>query len=52
MKNCYLVVLLDRDVLPELATKVNSSVLDKFDRKIRGKGAVRAGKRFTLIISN
>ena len=28
------------------------SVLDKFERKIRAKGVVRAGKRFTLFISN
>ena len=29
-----------------------SSVINKFERKIRGKGAVRAGKRFTLFNSN
>ena len=28
------------------------SVLDKFERKIRAKGVVRARKRFTLFISN
>ena len=39
-----------KDVLPKLATKATSSVLDKFERKISGKGAVRAGKGFTLFI--
>ena len=28
------------------------NVINKFERKISGKGAVRAGKRFTLFISN
>ena len=28
------------------------SAINKFDRKISGKGAVRAGKGFTLFISN
>ena len=27
-------------------------MLDKFERKISGKGAVRAGKAFILLISN
>ena len=39
-------------VLPKLPTKTTSSLLDKFERKINGKGAVRAGKGFTLFISN
>ena len=29
-----------------------SNAINKFERKISGKGPVRAGKRFTLIISN
>ena len=45
-------VLLAKDVLPKLATKTTSSVLDKLERKISGKGAVRAEKGFTLFISN
>ena len=47
-----LTVLLAKDVLPKLATKTTSSVLDKLERKISGKGAVRAEKGFTLFISN
>ena len=46
-----LAVSLTKDVLPKLATKATSSVLDKFERKISGQGAVRAGKGFTLFIS-
>ena len=38
--------------LPELSTKAASSILDKFEKKISGKGVVRAGKGFTLFISN
>ena len=47
-----LAVPLAKVVLPKLATKATSSVLDKFERKITGKGAVRAGRGFTLFISN
>ena len=43
---------LDNDVLPKLANKATSSVLDKFERKISGQRAVRARKGFTLFISN
>ena len=43
-------VPLIKDVLPKLATKATSSVLDKFERKICALGAARAGKRFTLFI--
>ena len=39
-----LAVPLAKDVLPKLATKGTSPVLDKFERKINGKGAVRAGR--------
>ena len=38
--------------MPKLATKATSSILDKFQRKISGQGVVRAGKEFTLFISN
>ena len=47
-----LVVTLTKDVLPKLTTKATSFVLDKFDEKISGQGAVRGGKAFTLFISN
>ena len=40
-------------VLPHLAyNATTSSILGKFERRISGQGAVRAGKRFTLFISN
>ena len=49
----YLVVPLAENVLPKLATKAKTSpAIDKFERKISGRGAVRAGKGFTLFISN
>ena len=41
-----------RDNLPGLVSNLTSSAINKFDRKISGRGAVRAGKRFTLFISN
>ena len=42
-------VPLGNDVLPKLATKETSFVLDRLERTIIGKGAVRAGKEeFTL----
>ena len=41
-----------RDNLPGLVSNLTSSAINKFDRKISGKGAVRAGKIFTLFISN
>ena len=41
-----------KDVLPKLSTKATSSILDKFERKISGKGDARAGKGFVLFISN
>ena len=43
---------LARDNLPGLLNNLNSTVINKFERKISGKGAVRAGKGFTLLISN
>ena len=47
-----LAVPLAKDVLCKLATKATSYVLDKFDRKISEKCAVRPRKGFTLFISN
>ena len=45
-------VLLARDSLPGLVTNSTSNTINKFERKTLGKGAVRAGKGFTLVISN
>ena len=39
-------------VLPKLATKATSYVLNKFERKISGQGAARAGKGLILFLSN
>ena len=47
-----LTVCFSKDVLPKLAFKENVSILDKFERKISGRGAVRTGKVFTLFILN
>ena len=47
-----LTVTLAKDVLPQLASKATSFLLDKFDRKISGQGPVRARKGFALFISN
>ena len=47
-----LAVPLAKDVLPILAIKVTSSVLDKFERKISRQVAARKGKGFILFISN
>ena len=43
---------LARDSFPGLVINVTSNAIDKFETKIGGKGTVRAGKRFTLFISN
>ena len=40
------------DFLPKLVTKAASSAIDKFQRKASRRGAVTAGKGFTLLISN
>ena len=45
-----LAVPLAKDILLKLATKEASSLLDKFEGKISRKGAVRAGKVFSLFI--
>ena len=38
--------------MPKLATKANFYVIDKLERKIIARDAIRAGKEFTLFISN
>ena len=43
---------LARDVLSKIVTKATSSVLDKFERKINGRRAVRAWKGVSLLISS
>ena len=43
---------LARDNLPGSVRNLTSNEVNKFDRKICGKIAVRAGKGFTLFISN
>ena len=48
----HLAAPLAKYVLHKLTNKTTSSILDKFERKIGGKGAVRTGKGFTLFISN
>ena len=42
---------LARDSLSGLVSNLTSSAINKFDKKISGKGAVRAGQGFTLFIS-
>ena len=45
-------VPLARDSLPGLLSNLTSNTKNKFERKISGKGAVKADKRFTWFISN
>ena len=45
-------ISLARDNLPGLVSNLTSSAINKFDRKISGKGAVRVGKVFTLFFLN
>ena len=45
-------ISLVRNKLPQLVRNSASNAINKFERKISGKGAVIAGKRFTLFISN
>ena len=47
-----IVIALARDNLPGLVSNLTSSTVNTFGRKISGKGVVRAGKGFTLFISN
>ena len=43
---------LARGNLPRLVSNLTSNAINKFERKISGKGAFSTGKRFTLFISN
>ena len=43
-------ISLARDNLPGLVSNSTSNAINKFERKTRGKGAVRAAKEFTLFI--
>ena len=45
-------ISLARDNLPGLVSNLTSNAINKFERTINRKGAVREGKRFTLFISN
>ena len=47
-----LAIPLARDNLPKLISKLASSLVNKFERKISGTETVRAGKGFTLFILN
>ena len=47
-----IVISLVRDNLPGLVSNLTSNKINKFERKISGKGAFRAEKGFTLFISN
>ena len=46
------VIPLARDNLPGLVSNLKSNAINEFERKISGKGAVRAEKRFNLFILN
>ena len=41
-------IFLARDNLPGLVSNLTSNAINKFERKISGKGAVRAGERETV----
>ena len=43
---------LARDNLPGLVSNLTSNAINKFERKVSGKGDVRTGKGFTVFISN
>ena len=45
-------ISLARENLPGLVSNLTLSAINKFDRKISGKGAARAVKGFTLFILN
>ena len=45
-------ITLARDNLPRLVSSFTSNAINKFERKISGKEAVRAGKELTLFNSN
>ena len=42
------VIPLARDNLPGLVSNLASNAINKFEKKLSGKGAVTAGKGFTL----
>ena len=39
-----------KDILPGLLSNLTANAINKFERKISGKGAVRAGIGFSLFI--
>ena len=45
-------ISLSRDNIPGLISNLTPNVIDEFDRKINGKGVIRAGKGYALFISN
>ena len=45
-------ILLARDNLPGLRSSLTANTINRFERKVGGKGAVRVGKRLTLLILN
>ena len=45
-------ILIAKNNLPGLVSNLTSNSINKFKRKISEKGVVRAGKGFTLFISN
>ena len=47
-----IVIPLAREYLPGLVSNLTSSAINKFERKISGKGAVRTGIGFNLFFSN
>ena len=48
----FVTILLARDNLPGLVSNLASNAINKFERKISGKGDVGDGKGFTLFILN
>ena len=45
-------ITLGRDILPGLVSNLASNEINKFERKISEKEALRAEKGFTLFVSN
>ena len=45
-------IALAKDDLPGLVSDLTSNAINKFEREISGKGPVRTGKGFTLLILN
>ena len=43
-------VPLEKDFFSKLATKASSSAIHKFERRVNGRGVVRAAKGCTLFI--